>query len=209
MCWREQSKESLRYSVSKSRSSFISLVVAFATLSFCGVGAAQSDKKIIHKAEALKAVEVVSVPQWREVVSPEGRFRVLFPVEPQVDDDVISVKGWRVKSGDSRWVANFSDIGAAVTADDRSMREAHNRGIAAIVKEGDKVLLQRDLLLNGRVGREIVIARKGKIDYMRTFLSRGRVYVLAVNRNLGAVDGAAIPGDVLQFFNSFAYWDVD
>lgn len=193
-----------------SSSPFIqALIVALVALPFCGVAGAQAGETLIKRAEALKAVEVVSVPNWLEVVSPEGQFRILFPVEPKVDDNVISVKGWRVTAGDSQWVAYFSKVEAEVTSSERSVREGYDRAYAAVTKDGDSVLMHRDVLINGRLGRESVIARQGKIDYTRTFLTRGRVYLLSVHRTAGVANDATIPADVLQFFNSFACWDVD
>jgi hypothetical protein len=167
---------------------------------------AQAQEGLVSKDQAMKSVRVSSIPNWREAVSAEGKFRILFPAEPAVDDDVASVKGWKLVGGDSRWSALHTDLDVPPEVSDAQMRQAMLDRVHKTWEKG-RFLSQKDVMLNGRAGSEFVITEADKLTYMRTFCLRNGLYMLSVVRTAKAGADAAIPGDVQQFFDSFTYWD--
>jgi len=167
---------------------------------------AQATESLVSKDQALKAVRISSIPNWREAVSAEGKFRVLFPAEPAVDDDVASVKGWKLVDSDSRWSALHTDLEVPPEVTDAQMRQTMLDRVHKTWEKG-RFLSEKDVMLNGRTGSEFVITEADKLTYIRTFWLRNGLYMLSVVRTAKAGADATIPADVQHFFDSFTYWD--
>lgn len=175
---------------------------------FVSTASGQGRNPTVTKAQAISGLKVSTYQDWPETVSETGRFRILFPGRPKLDDNVVSVTGFRWIDGDLGWFAYYTDFAESRLSDDASLRTAYHDSVAAIAEHANaRLLSQRDICLNGRLGIEFVIEAKTTVSYMRSFLFGSRMYILSVDRK-GTVNGVpAIPADVQQFFESFAYWD--
>jgi len=183
------------------------LLATYISLSLTRIVSGQEAASPVSKTRAIKEVRVSSMSGWYEAVSEEGRYRVLFPRQPQIDDDVVSVKGFRCIEPESNWLASYTDFARPVPNDENYLRNAYHGSVEAITKKGNSLLAQRDVFLNGRLGNEFVVGGPALISYLRVFVSGSRMYTLSVNRKKTPGTNGQIPGDVQQFFDSFAYWD--
>jgi hypothetical protein len=157
------------------------------------------------KAQAISKVRVATLPGWRETLSCEGRFRVLFPCDPENNDDVISVKELMCTRDGLSWLVSYSELPRAVQ--DSELKQRYHQANRAISGDENKLIAERDVFLNGRLGNETVIAKQSRVTYMRSFISRSRLYVISVDRKKHAGSTELIPRDVQNFFDSFVYWD--
>ena len=162
----------------------------------------------LAKSEAIRKAPVGAIPDWRETISDEGRFRILFPGPAQVDNDVVSAVGLKVIESNTSWTVFYSDLGRVVPTNEAAFRKAYRAGLNGVTGEGRTMLSQRDVYLSGRLGIEFVIEGAGLTSYMRVFVVGRRLYTLAAHRKeVDASTRANIPTDVRRFFDSFAYWE--
>jgi hypothetical protein len=165
-------------------------------------------KRVPPKSEAIRKAPVGAIPDWRETISDDGRFRILFPGLPQVDNDVVTAVGLKVIEPNTSWTVFYTDFGRAVPTNEAAFRKAYRSGLNGLTGEGRTVLNQRDVYLNGRLGTEFVIEGAGLTSYMRAFVVGRRLFTLAAHRKeVDASNRAIIPTDVRRFFDSFAYWE--
>jgi len=162
----------------------------------------------LAKSEAIRKARVGAIADWRETISDEGRFRILFPGPAQVDNDVVTAVGLKVIEPKTSWTVFYSDLGRVVPPNEAAFRKAYRAGLNGMTGEGRTLLSQRDVYLNGGLGTEFVIEGAGLTSYMRAFVVGRRLYMLAAHRKEVDVSTRAdIPTDVRQFFDSFAYWE--
>ena len=173
------------------------------------IGCARAAGPQVTKAQALKNVKVSSVVNWQEALSEKGRFRILFPGQPEDSSEAGTVmKGFKFTEPAANWFAYYNDFDELKSNDEQDLRGAYQGSVEAITrKAGTRLLKQEDVFLNGRLGTEFVIERAGSISYMRAFLFGRRMYTLAVDRKTAATGDSAVPVEVKQFFESFTYWD--
>jgi hypothetical protein len=168
---------------------------------------AQSSPTSISKTEALRNVRVSAVPAWSEVVSAQDNFRILFPGKPQIDDDVISIRGFKFANSAGKWSASCADLPQTVPNDEAALRELYQRSMDAMTRNKTYVMSSSDVSLNGRLGVEFTIRGSSRISYTRAFASGRRLYTISVSRKNPAPATDDPPADIQQFFDSFAYWD--
>lgn len=179
------------------------LIVVAAALT---TGYAQTSEQVT-KANALKKVGVTSLPGWSEVLSDKNKFRVLFPGQPQVDDDVISMPGFRLTNASGKWSVFCADLRGNVPKDESSLRDLYQRSMDSMTHNKTFLLASQDVFLNGRLGIEFRIRGLAQTSYTRAFASSRSLYTLSVSRKNPKNPEADTPQDVQQFFDSFAYWD--
>ena len=186
----------------------LSILVASNSMS-SGVSAVQvQDSSLsITKASALKNTRVMSLPGWSEVVSDESHFRILFPGQPKIDDDVASIKGFKLTNSSGKWSASCADLGRKVPNEETALRQLYQQSMAAMTRNKTYLLADSDVFLNGRLGTEFRIRGLSQTSYTRAFVFGRRLYTLSVTRKKTAEVSADNPPDVQQFFDSFAYWD--
>lgn len=186
----------------------LSMLVASNSMS-SGVSAvlAQDSSSSITKAGALKNTRVLSLPGWSEAVSDECHFRVLFPGQPKIDDDVASIKGFKLANSSGKWTASCADLGRTVPNEEAALRQLYQQSMAAMTRNKTYLLADSDVLLNGRLGTEFRIRGLSQTSYTRAFVFGRRLYTLSVTRKKAAQVSDENPPDVQQFFDSFAYWD--
>jgi hypothetical protein len=192
------------YEESRKRRVFIAaLTVLIVSPLVCG------QKRVpLAKSEAIRKAPVGAIPDWRETISDDGRFRILFPGPSQVDNDVVTAVGLKVIESNTSWTVFYSDLGRVVPTNEAAFRKAYRAGLNGLTGEGRTVLSQRDVYLNGRLGTEFVIEGEGLTSYMRALVVGRRLYTLAAHRKeVDASTRANIPTDVRHFFDSFAYWE--
>jgi hypothetical protein len=168
---------------------------------------AQQPASQITKASALKNVRISSLPGWSEVVSDEGNFRILFPGKPQTDDDVVSMKGFKLANTAGKWSASRADLGRTVPNDESALREVYQQSMDAMTHNKTFLIASGDVFLNGRLGIEFRIRGLSQTSYTQAFVFGRRLYTLSVTRKKTAQVSDENPSDVQQFFDSFAYWD--
>jgi hypothetical protein len=188
---------------SKRRVFMAALTVLIVSPLVCG------QKRVpLAKSEAIRKAPVGAIPDWRETISDEGRFRILFPGPSQVDNNVVSAVGLRVIEPNTSWNVFYSDLDRIVPTNEAAFRKAYRAGLNGVTGEGRTLLSQRDVYLSGRLGTEFVIEGAGLTSYMRVFVVGRRLYTLAAHRKeVDASTRATIPTDVRRFFDSFAYWE--
>src|SRR5438128_1247322 len=97
-------------------------ILAFVVFLFSPSRPAQDASLPVSKVRALRLVRVSSLPGWREEVSNEGRFRVLFPCGPEISADVISVKELKCTYAGVSWQVSYTELPRAVLSDEFKQR---------------------------------------------------------------------------------------
>jgi hypothetical protein len=161
----------------------------------------------VTKASALQNVRISSLPGWSEAVSDEGRFRILFPGNPKIDDDVVSTKGFKLASSSGKWSALCADLGRTVPNDESALRQVYQQSMDAITRNKTYLIASGDVFINGRLGIEFRIRGLSQTSYTQAFVFGRRLYTISVTRKKTDQVSAENPSDVQQFFDSFAYWD--
>lgn len=174
-------------------------------------GYAQSSSPQITKARALRDVRVLSLPGWSEVLSDENKFRILFPGKAQIDDDVISMKGFTLTKGSGHWSVFCADLGVSIPNEESALRKAYQQSIDSMTRNKTYLLASEDVSLNGRLGIQFRIRGLSRTSYTRAFAFGRKLYTISVSQkktaDQTADQNADPPPDVQQFFDSFAYWD--
>ena len=170
-----------------------------------GAACAQKGAAAIDRDAALKGVKVTAVNGWKEATSEKGRFRILFPRQPEVADEPVG-RGFELKDGKAKWFALYVDFDHAVTADDAALRQKYKESAEALASKGSKLIRSSDVTLNGRLGREIILVGRGAKSYLRTFQIGSRLYTLAVDVYGDSGEADEMPPEVQQFFDSFTFW---
>ncbi len=186
---------------------------AFVCLSLCALclvcaGCLKSRKSPVSKADALSSAKVSAVNGWKEVISEKGRFRIIFPSEPQAKtDESEPTQGYYLVVPGAKWYALYNDFNETRTDDEAQLRDAYQKSVQDVTKGGAKLLRQDDVYVNGRLGSEFVLEKEGVVSFMRAFVVGRRMYTLAVDSKNATSGNHNLPTDVKQFFDSFTYWD--
>lgn len=168
---------------------------------------AQQPAVPITKANAIKDVRVSSLPGWLEAVSNECNFRILFPGKPKIDDDVVSMRGFKVTTSSGNWSASCADLGRSIPNDEAALRQLYQQSMDEMTRNKTYVIASGDVFLNGRLGAEFRIRGLSRTSYTRAFVVGRRLYTISVSQKKAPQSGSENPSDVQQFFDSFAYWD--
>lgn len=190
----------------KVRSIARALTLALLAFLFLPGLQAQDDQSVITKREALNRFSETNDSELREIISDEARFRVVFPGKPEIDDDVITVRGFRLRARGARWVVSYSDLDLPRSVTSEELRERYHKANQAAARSG-QLVSERDVFLNGRLGSEVVIRNQDELTRMRSFISGKRVFIIAVITNETDKARSQIDDDIKQFFESFTFWD--
>jgi hypothetical protein len=161
----------------------------------------------VDRVSALKDAKVKAIPGWKEVVSDQGRFRVIFPGEPKDGDQgagVTSMHGLKMTDNNGHWFVLYVDLDGG-PKDEAEARQSYRRSVEELVRKGSKVVSQRDVTINGVLGVELILRNQFNTSFMRAFVVNHRVYTLDVDWK-DPVALNSVPGDVQQFFESFTFW---
>ena len=96
------------------------LTLAAVALSLTSVACGQAARPRVGRGEAVKSVKVASLDGWKEAVSDEGRFRILFHGEPVASHDP-GGKGFEMKGDRFKWFALYHDYNDPVEDDDATL----------------------------------------------------------------------------------------
>jgi len=155
--------------------------------------------------------EKISLQNWQEYVSQEGRFRVSFPGPPTFKDDVVHtrigslpVKCYDCESGDYEFSVFFGELGSDDLWDISPEKWIDAEGEIYIVRANAKLRADKSLSLHGHFGKE----RRYELS-VGWFVVR-RMY--AVNRCIYTVNFARkkreAPEEIInRFFDSFEILD--
>ena len=149
---------------------------------------------------------------WHELVSTEGRFRVLLPDTPSelfvpVPGQVVNgeVRVFIVKSTVASFIVLFGDLPESGTEE---LKNAFDNGRDRAVNEGKlRLISEKDISTPGVMGREYVMDDGAFVIRNRVYYSKGRIYetIFAGPRLNGMSAGLVQYYDGLagKFFNSF------
>ena len=183
----------------------------FLILCFTQICCGQKSNSPITKTQALRDVKVASIQSWKEIISDEGRFRILFPNEPAIygkGNSGTDLRGFNLIQGEMNWFAYFNDYSNPIY-DETKLREAYQGSVERITRKGVKLLKQNDVFVNKKLGTEFILEGHDAISYMRAFLIGSRMYTLAVDNRQKTQPIDKIPDNVEQFFDSFTFWEKD
>ncbi len=181
------------------------LSVICLTQVYCGRAAQPS--KPISKSQALRDVKDATVSGWKESVSEDGRFRILFPELPEATNhEPGALQGFKLVNGQRNMFALYRDGNDSVV-DDSELRDRFHQSIKALTKRGATLASQKDIRLNGKLGVEFILEGQNTKSYMRTFQINKRIYTIAVDFMSGIPKGNEIPDEVRHFFDSFTFWE--
>lgn len=184
---------------------FLSFVLSmlFVNQAACG----QTTARPSNKAQALKNAKVSARPGWKEVVSDHGRFRAIFPREPDIGNQGTgnsAMRGLKVIDAKVHWFVLYADFDRLIIGESQ-IREHYQQSLEALVNRGTRVVKHTDVNLNGRLGLELILQDKSKVGFMRVFVVDRRVYTLDVDQMRSDLP-EKIPADVQEFFDSFTFW---
>jgi len=121
------------------------ILAILSVLCIAQVSCGQTPKPLIDKAQALRDVKVKSVYGGKEVVSDEGRFRIVFPDKSvEIYDEVISLHGFQLRIGKTKWSMLYSDLDYSIN-DNTQAREKYHRSSEAVTGNGSKLIRQNML----------------------------------------------------------------
>jgi hypothetical protein len=165
----------------------------------------QATKAPLAREQALTEVRRKSIGAGEEVISAEGRFRVVFPHGSVIpDDDVSSLHGFKVIDEKVTWSAIYSDLGYSLNSDEE-LRANYHRAVEAITRNA-LTKCERDTVLNGTLGDEVVILKPGFKTFSRDFLVGSRFYSVSVGIKENPDQSCQLPAEVREFFDSFTFW---
>src|SRR5690348_4496773 len=96
--------------------------------------------QLVTKSAAIHSVKLAGVDNWKEAISDEGRFRVLFPDTPRRREDLSTLKGFSLVEPSTSWTAYYLDYAVPRESDDTTLRTAYVGSIATIVKNSQAQL---------------------------------------------------------------------
>src|SRR5688500_3845188 len=122
---------------SKRRAFIAAMTVLIVAPLVCG------QKRVpLSKSEAIRKARVGAIPDWRETISDAGRFRILFPGHPEVDNNVVDAAGLRVIEPKTSWNVFYTDLGRIVPTNEAAFRKAYRDGLNGLTGEGRTLLSQ-------------------------------------------------------------------
>ncbi len=182
------------------------ILAILSVLCIAQVSCGQTPKPLLDKAQALRDVKVKSVYGGKEVVSDEGRFRIVFPDKSvEIYDEVISLHGFQLRIGKTKWSMLYSDLDYSIN-DNTQAREKYHRSVEAVTWNGSKLIRQNDVVLNGKLGDEVIFSKEQSKTFIRSFIVNNRLYSVSVDIKDSADESSEIPKDIQQFFDSFTFW---
>jgi len=161
----------------------------------------------------LVAQKVSREKAWEELISTEGRFRVLVPDTPE--DRFVPVIGqivntemhaYFVRTAVASYVVAYADF--PVVKDPRLLKKAYDNGRDRLLASGKfRLLNERDVLAGSIPGREIVYSDGANVGIDRIYFVNGRAYqVIFIRPQLGGMPDEMTKfydGLSSKFFNSF------
>ena len=151
---------------------------------------------------------------WQELVSTEGRFRVLMPDTPE--DRFVPVIGQIVNTEMHAYFARNAAAGCVVayvdfphaSKDPRILQKAFDNGRASALANGKvRLISEKDISTADMPGREFVIDDGVSVTRDRLYYSNGRLYqVIFIAPQLGGMSDEIVKfydGLASKFFDSF------
>ena len=199
----------------------ILLIIVFALFAF-NPAFIFSQKKDIRKkqnkpTEVVRRIEIVAEPQvenkvWKELISEEGNFKILFPKEPEKlirDKDFsrgnsfIEYKLW---TNFRKYSVSFGDLGAVKSLSDNQLKEIYDKMRDGIIKDAKGNLINDNNINVGNVfGREIIYEQENYLVTNRYFFYGSKLYqiITAVEKKLSSEKNVQKFGN--KFLDSFDF----
>jgi len=143
---------------------------------------------------------------WQELVSTEGRFRVLMPDTPE--DRFVPVIGqivntemhaYFVRTAVASYVVAYADFPSV--KDPRLLKKAFDNGRDRLLASGKfRLVSERDVAAGNIPGREIVYEDGAKVGTDRIYFVNGRAYqVIFLRPQLGGM-----PNEMMKFYDGLS-----
>jgi hypothetical protein len=181
----------------------------FLILCFTQICCGQKSNTPITKTQALGDVKVASIQSWKEIVSDEGRFRIIFPQEPKIEEETDSkrtIQRYTTHTNGIIWYVYYTDFDHSTT-DETILRDGYRKTIAASTQSGMRLLRQNEIILNGKIGVDFILEGNMGKKYERIFLINRRMYSVAVHIYKKVDNEEKLSAEIKQFFDSFTFWE--
>lgn len=161
-------------------------------------------------ADAAIAQEKPDDRRWKEFTSQEGRFKVEFPGDPKTvtaDEDTPTGKVRGTRSSISidgvGLMVMWSDSSGKQEKTDKALKEHYDKLRDVIIAKPDRRLIfDRDVTVDGKLGREFAISTATQIVAFKIFVVGDRLYQLIGTQNIKpSADDAGLK-NIVRFFNS-------
>lgn len=154
----------------------------------------------------LVAQKVARDKAWQELVSTEGRFRVLMPDTPE--DRFVPVIGqivntemhaYFVRTAVASYVVAYADF--PNVKDPRLLKKAYDNGRDRLLASGNFHLVsERDVTAGNITGREIIYDDGANVGTDRIYFVNGRAYqVIFLRPQLGGM-----PNEMIKFYDGLS-----
>ena len=153
---------------------------------------------------------------WKEFVSDEGKFKVTFPVVPT--KSVKETAGGISKVQSTRFEVSllepeiyfgvlYADFPTAPSMNQEALRAYYDKYRDALQKASDAELIsERDIYVNGNLGRELVLKSKKQIIVtQQNYLIGTRSFQVMTTAKSSLMENAKIKKDVNKFLDSFQF----
>jgi predicted Zn finger-like uncharacterized protein len=189
----------------------IGLVLGGVILVGGGIGAfflLKDDKKPDSELAAAKGKgETESGPPWFEHVDAEGKYRIKFPSQPQVQTQNVqtptgnqSIKVAMLPRGPTNFIANASPLPAGAKGDPEQVLDMTVNQVAGQIP-GGTVSNKTSITHQGKPGRELTVTAQGGTGVFRIFYANDRIYTIGVFGQPGTTNQPVVKTffDSLQF----------
>lgn len=185
---------------------YLTLITFCLFFSACNVSptpsALQSNMPVVQPAKKI---------EWKEFVSEEGRFKVTFPDTPRQSFKENETQAGKVKTTifsaaltEDYFEVRYGDFPAEPDVDRNNLKSYYDFIRDNTLKLQPSTLLsERDLSLNGKPGRELVINLNETYTKYRLFLIGNRIFQTTTRVGISRKDDSEVQERSNKFLDSF------
>lgn len=158
---------------------------------------------------ACDAQNRVLQPDWKELVSEEGKFKATFPGTPKTSVDKIVAETEKTPNGSfevqlpQRWFGiSYQDSSKSLERDQVKARYDYLRD-ETLKLPNTKLVTEREISLSGSLGREIVITLNKTIITNRMYLIGNRLFQITTTISPPLTEDKEVKKDSDRFLDSF------
>ena len=148
---------------------------------------------------------------WKEFVSVEGKFKVMFPDIPKKSNKEIVGKlgkrqsySFEVSSTPTAFAVTYQDLPNLPTTNQDSLKFLHdNLRDKALKETNSKLISGREIWLDGKLGRELIVTIDNQILTNRMYFVGNRQFQLTTSVDSSISTNEEIVSAVNTFLDSF------
>lgn len=150
--------------------------------------------------------------EWKEFVSEEGKFKILFPGIPRKSVREIDTPNGKVKNyisdvtlGNDYFAVMYSDFPDAPVMNQDELKANYDAiSNYTLNKSQESTLIrEQDIGLNGKLGRELIVDSKGINLRYRFFLIENRMFQIVTGVNISVKNDVKTQERINKFLDSF------